>query len=261
MDRVIYDHNPLFEVVAQLQFPTILSIGVDIPAKFQELVRRSFPLVEIKHAINVNVDVALGEAKSHSKTFYEFLSEDKAFKIVLGDDFIALSTSQYRHWEDFSNQLKLAIDALGAVYDVQFFTRIGLRYVDIIDRAHLNLKEIPWAELLRPSLLGILSEEFGADDQIKIESMVTNFSLDGGNVKCTFNCGLPNPDILNDDQRKSAENGNLIVLDTDFFSPEGNTNAADAFSSLATYNKCTRNAFRWAIKEHLHKALGPQAPK
>ena len=41
--RVHYDKPQLAEVICQLRFPTILSIGSTDPAQFQEAVRADFP--------------------------------------------------------------------------------------------------------------------------------------------------------------------------------------------------------------------------
>ena len=42
-DRCQYARSPLVEVICQLRFPSILSIGAKGPAEFQEAVRREFP--------------------------------------------------------------------------------------------------------------------------------------------------------------------------------------------------------------------------
>ena len=42
-ERYHYARSPLVEVICQLRFPTILSIGANEPAAFQEAVRRDFP--------------------------------------------------------------------------------------------------------------------------------------------------------------------------------------------------------------------------
>ena len=41
--RHSYANSPLIEVICQLRFPTILSIGSTVPAQFQEAVRDEFP--------------------------------------------------------------------------------------------------------------------------------------------------------------------------------------------------------------------------
>ena len=41
--RQIYQRNPLAEVICQLRFPEILSIGANLPVDFQEAIRDEFP--------------------------------------------------------------------------------------------------------------------------------------------------------------------------------------------------------------------------
>ena len=42
-ERYQYARAPLLEVICQLRFPTILSIGAKEPAEFQEAIRKDFP--------------------------------------------------------------------------------------------------------------------------------------------------------------------------------------------------------------------------
>jgi uncharacterized protein (TIGR04255 family) len=44
--RVIYDKNPLTEVISQLRFPTVLAIEAEIPAAFQERIRFDYPMFD-----------------------------------------------------------------------------------------------------------------------------------------------------------------------------------------------------------------------
>ena len=57
--RVKYQKCPLLEVKYQLNFPTILSIDAEEPAKFQELIRSDFPNYKMQRAreseIRVNI--------------------------------------------------------------------------------------------------------------------------------------------------------------------------------------------------------------
>ncbi|HQU44113.1 MAG TPA: TIGR04255 family protein, partial [Pirellulales bacterium] len=41
--RVIYGKNPLEVVICQLRFPPILRIGAELPAEFQERIRKDYP--------------------------------------------------------------------------------------------------------------------------------------------------------------------------------------------------------------------------
>src|SRR5713226_162290 len=44
--RVIYDRNPLEEVVCQVKFPPILKIDSAAPAAFQDEIRGTYPLLQ-----------------------------------------------------------------------------------------------------------------------------------------------------------------------------------------------------------------------
>ena len=41
--RCLYRRNQLVEVICQLRFPEILSIGTQVPDAFQEAIRDAFP--------------------------------------------------------------------------------------------------------------------------------------------------------------------------------------------------------------------------
>lgn len=255
--RVIYDRNPIFEVVAQLRYPVVLQIGLEQPVKFQEVVRKAFPFLDLGQSISLNLNIESGKETRQAKSFYEFYSLDKSFKITLTDEFVALTAKKYTKWEDFSNLATLMVDGIDAAYGIPFFTRVGLRYIDLVDRLALGLAGENWSSLIRPSLLGIISDL--GDDSFFIKNYLTNFLIVGDDFQCSFNAGLPNLDMLDEARRKSAETGNLFVLDTDFSGLEGIINAEDAIATLGKFNKYTRNAFRWAIQDQLHQALGPNA--
>ena len=53
-----------------------------------------------------------------------------------------------------------AIRALKDIYEPAFYSRIGLRYVDSVDRAALGMQNTPWSELLNQVILGELAEHF-----------------------------------------------------------------------------------------------------
>jgi hypothetical protein len=50
-ERVIYDVNPLEEVICQLRFPPILKIDEATLADFQECVRNSYPFYTVSNPL------------------------------------------------------------------------------------------------------------------------------------------------------------------------------------------------------------------
>lgn len=104
--RVIYDKNPLAEVICQLRFPRILRIDADLPAAFQEQIRSAFPNFSQSPAIELGKlpqDLArlvgLEKALGSGQQSYQFSSADAAWKVTLTSQFLALTTTKYQRWE------------------------------------------------------------------------------------------------------------------------------------------------------------------
>ena len=51
--RVLYELNPLHEVICQLRFPPVLRIETEVPSGFQERIRASFPYYEAKPSLKL----------------------------------------------------------------------------------------------------------------------------------------------------------------------------------------------------------------
>lgn len=51
--RVIYEINPLDEVICQLRFPPVLKIDTEVPAGFQEQIRDDYPFYESKSPLRL----------------------------------------------------------------------------------------------------------------------------------------------------------------------------------------------------------------
>ena len=155
--RVIYQENPLVEVICQLRFPLLLRIDTEPPADFQEALREEYPKLKVEKSLGINISVQ-GNIPPPGPTGlkYEFASEedDPIWKVVLANNFLALTTQRYQRWEEFRERLEKLITTLVEIYRPNFFTRIGLRYQDLIVRSKLGLKDYSWTDLLEPPHCG-----------------------------------------------------------------------------------------------------------
>ena len=163
-DSCRYANAPLREVICQLRFPAILSIGSNEPADFQEAIRQEFPIYAAKQEVAPPRLVGVGAPNARLETppaitNYNFISADNLWKINLTKDFIALSTLRYTSWREFAAQLDKPLAAFIRIYRPAFFERIGLRYVNILSRQKLGLEGTPWRDLLQPAYLSVLDEE------------------------------------------------------------------------------------------------------
>ena len=254
--RVIYKKNPLKEVICQLSYPAILRIDSETPAEFQERIRDRFPhfIEGNERTLSIQLPKELIQAidkLSFTNRSHQFISEDKNWTFILTREFIALTTKSYITWEDFKERLKLPFQAFMDIYEPRFFSRIGLRYKDIIDRKELNLQDKPWSDLLQPSIAGELSDPHIASLIEKCANQLTIKIDDSGSI-ILLNHGLIN-------KIGDSEQGFSYLIDSDFINSE-KTEVKDVTNRLDGFNRFSGKLFRWAITPILHEALEPIDP-
>lgn len=257
-DRVVYRRNPLIEVICQLRFPPVLRIQAEAPAAFQEKIRSEYPLFsekfpEVNLEIPPGVPLALGELMKgnfprRKLIGYDFASSDEKWKVSLTRDFLSLSTSHYTRWEDFREHLEAPLQALIGIYAPAFFTRVGLRYQDLIQRSSLGLPQTTrWSELIRPHIAGVhgVPELEGSVEESMGQMLISLPEFKG---KVRINYGIV---------RTVESDEKCFLIDGDYYTEERTkTNAVDGI--LSYFNKQSGRLFRWCIEAKLHNAMEPQ---
>jgi|MTBAKSStandDraft_2_1061841.scaffolds.fasta_scaffold14124_3 uncharacterized protein (TIGR04255 family) len=255
-NRFIYLKNPLDEVISQLRFPPILSIEKDTPYEFQEKIRAYFPefeeLEEIQFPVQAqNIDevpsALLDLARqTRKKKNFAFLSENRRWKINLSRDFISISTLEYSRWEDFLGKFSHAVENLLEIYNPPYYSRIGLRYRNKIDRSSLNLHDVRWEFLLKEQVLGFLGYE---DFEKRTDEFQSTTVLDLHEI---------NSKVRIHTELIDGKNGEKVfMIDNDFFTNE-KTNTDQALIKLNAFHKHTGPLFRMCFTEKLHEALEPK---
>lgn len=257
--RVIYKKNPLDRVICQLRFPPILRIDTEVPADFQEAIRKDFPgfcekeesalLLPNRVQKEIPTDILRQMVPGETKN-YEFSSDDGAWTVNLTRTFLALTARKYRRREEFRQQLTGPLKALKDIYQPALFSRIGLRYVDIIRRSELGLDDRPWDELLRPHVLGILSSTDDAVGRsIKAFEAKTECQLDDGSSMARIVTALV---------EGGDESEQCFMIDTDFYTTQ-KTPISDVQDRLDYFHVRASRLIQWFITERLHEAMEPQA--
>ena len=252
-ERVIYERNPLIEVVCQLRYPTILKIAHQDPVEFQDEIRFQYPLFEsnqqhipseIKKAVQ-----QFGLPLPGEQT-YSFKSEDKQWELSITKDFIALKTSAYQRYEEFENRLQEAVEIFEHIYKPSFYTRIGLRYQNLIIPSKLKISDVFWSELISKEICAELYEPILASS---IHGIIKNLVLEIEYGKVNFKHGL----LMVKDTEKSEEEM-AYLLDSDFYTESKIEKDENVWKILKYFNKSARNLFRWSITDVLHNAMEPQ---
>lgn len=253
--RVIYHKSPLVEVICQFRFPSILSIETELPTKFQESIKDNYPFFNEKVEVQVKIFddlvnklpeiVNISPATIKNKN-YEFISGDDKWKINLTSNFLSLSTINYSRWEEFYKHLDIAYSAFLVIYKPPFFTRIGLRYRDIIRRSHLGLEASSWDELLEPYMLGLLTAPLIKDATLNINH-ISEISLEN---ECIVRIASG---IIHD---LGTREDNFIV-DSDFFTTK-KIDIGNSIDILNFFNTQGSRLIQWSITQKLHDAMEPE---
>lgn len=252
-ERVIYRRNPLVEVVCQLRFPPILKISHQEPVEFQDEIRSQYPLLEtskvslpvelLNIAQQLNVTLPLD-------TSYNFKSEDKRWSLSITKDFISLATSSYERYEQFKERFEIALKVFEKIYSPSFYTRLGLRYQDLILRSKLEVTNKQWSELIARH---IASELHDPDFSSSIQAIMKSLILEIDNGSITLRHGLVKVGSPPDSQEETA-----YLLDADFYTDQKIGRDENVCNIMDQFNRTAGNLFRWSITDTLHHAMQPQ---
>jgi len=255
--RITYKKNVLDRVICQLRFRPILKIETTIPAEFQEKIRKKFPIYRDKSEFKIQVDskeidiipseIVEKIGKSPMYKNHEFSTESGDWAINLTRHFIALSTKSYTSWDNFQHQLFKIVEYLIDIYDISEFTRLGLRYINIIQRTLFNLENVEWDKLLNKELLGLMStQDYG--------EMVTSFE---SKFNINLEDGQSNLRVITQLVEEVDSREKCVKIDNDIYSVD-KYSYEDINEKLLFFNEVGTNFFFWCISERLHKAMEPE---
>lgn len=246
IERVKYGKNPLVEVIYQLRFPTILNINANDPVQFQEEIKAEYPFY--RKIVQEN-EIVVNDVKSSvtKEINHEFVSVDKKSKVNLTSSFIAVSSLSYDQWENYREKVKKIRETFERIYQPSFYTRVGLRYKDVIDRTRFGLQDKGWVDLIQPSVLGVIN----ASNQFTLKqwSMNSEFTYEGTDLatKQQLNLALKVGDSLP-----------VMVFDCDYFKM-GNLKSDSIVEISDQLHDKSSTFLRNSITEELHLAMDPQA--
>lgn len=248
-ERVHYQKTPLKNVVCQLRFPTILDIDSTIPAKFQDKIRAEFPIYKKSDSITktVKINMTSPQISSAINKRYGFFSEDKKTKIFLASNYMSMETEEYKCWENFWENLQLPLAALNNIYNPAFYTRIGIRYIDIFSKKELGIfGEESWKELINPSFLGLIGDD-KMEKFIKGENATYDLYDEESNTKMHISTGVI---------YQRLDNEQCILLDTDIYT-DIKTNISQLEERIKGFHKEANDIMRYFVTEKMEKIMEP----
>ena len=262
--RVVYEHNPLAEVVCQIRFESVGELAAEVICALKSVLsdygysgyQEEISLSFAPQVVNVDdvpqIPIVLPHVRIH-----HFVSEDESWRASICPDFLALTCLKYTKWSDFFERFIDILTCAAIVVAKAVPIRIGLRYKDVIDRETLGLTSVPWHELIAPFLLGPTMPNALANGQAASESDVDGFfsqtTLRLENSKVLLQSSL----LTTIDGQKRA-----FLIDADFYIDEDisenlTKNIEVLKCSLDSLHANASALFRRGITERLHDALHP----
>ena len=232
--REVYAENPLEEVICQLKFPAVLKISATAPVSFQDAIRGDYPWYEeqvggaaIPKEIADMLPPGLPIPRLSQQPDHRFSTESRGRSITLGQEFVAVAESNYENWSNFRKEVERAEKVLREIYVPSFYTRVGLRYRDVLIRETHGLAEVPWSKLLNPSFIGVMGDAGLSGDvqESQARSLLRIPDVNGGFVLIQHGLAVREP-----------EGTPVYLIDSDFFTNE-RCEPDDALQALDKFNK------------------------
>lgn len=254
-DRCLYRKNQLNEVICQLRFPEILTIGANAPVEFQEAIRSEYPVYSVKQELGIpKLTGTPGNPvfqKPEPVRNYLFASADGAWRVNLTSKFISLTCTRYASWEEFAKKLDKPLAAFIKIYQPAYFERIGLRYLNFFSRSALALENHPFRDLIAPCYLGPLGDDDVQEMQTNRCSTDCDLALKGG-CRAKIHAG---PGTVKFNGKADPEL--KFIFDLDLYMP-GNLPVNYSAGALQTLHSQAYPIFRGAISDLLHNAMEPE---
>jgi uncharacterized protein (TIGR04255 family) len=231
--REHYARNFIRQAVCELRFPTIFEIDDKRPpAAFWNAVRRVFQTHDLINKVN------LGPAKVEHGSAHRFTSPKGRWTAVLRSSSVSLETSQYSSFEDFEQNLRVIVNAASQMIDSEFYTRIGLRYINLLPTGDEGVDGWVNPVLVAPLVTGVLGDSSEFAGQVR------------GNTACG---GYYFQHGFGVDQAVNSSKG--YVLDFDFYCDD--VPVAKAWETIGVLHSEEHSLFRWALgskaQAHLQK--------
>ncbi len=126
-------NSPLVLVLCQVRISTVLNISSYIPG-IQDILRKNgFPIFVGGEIVEFSVQAQSDDpVQQRKQAHWEFRTSKEDWSIIVGKSAIVVQTTAYSNFENFLENLSVALDAVGTTVGDLLVERVGLRYVDAI---------------------------------------------------------------------------------------------------------------------------------
>lgn len=124
-----YRRNFLQQTVCELRFPTLMGLADSRPPeKFANALRKAYPIYGVVSEVTVNI----GTPQHAASLAHQFKTANGHWAVSLKSSVLSLETTRYTSFEELLSRLNMVLEAALPVIDSDFFTRVGLRYINLV---------------------------------------------------------------------------------------------------------------------------------
>jgi uncharacterized protein (TIGR04255 family) len=244
---------PLVRVIAQVRFPTILSIGEShFVAAFQEEIREKYPILQPEQARNLVIGSQ--GLESTSTMIWRFIDKTEKWRISLTSNFVAVETTDYLSRTDFLQRFKEILIATNVHIKPQVLERMGLRYIArLVDE---DVKQL--TEFVRPEVSGVLSSEIAMYAEQSISDSFFTLPDQSGQIHSRW--GQLPPNLTIDPTAIEPIDKPSWILDLDMFTlPFSEIRAFEVekiMEDAGNFAARLYTFFRWAVTPSFLRRFG-----
>jgi uncharacterized protein (TIGR04255 family) len=228
-----FKNNLIRQVVCELRFPTLYELeGPRPPSQFAHALRKEYPNQGTVNSVNLSA-AGVAQTQGHS-----FQSKRNHWTVTLRAAAISLETTKYDSFAELYDRLAFLLKAAESVIDTDFFTRVGIRYINSVP---FNINSI--TEWVNPLLVGALGSGIYGD-AMEHSGRVVGSTATGGSYLLQHGLGI-NPNA------RARE----YVLDFDF--SQEDVPFSEALKVASELHEQEYAMFIWALGEKAKGYLGP----
>lgn len=235
-----YASNFLQQVVCELRFPTLFELDTAKPPEaFARALRKAYP-----HHGHMIQEVNINGGEVSRAHVHVFKSKALDWTITLRSSALTIETTRYESFEKLIERIQVLLDESGKIIDSDFFTRVGLRYINTIPFDGTKLDSLRgW---IRDDFVGVLiNEDLGLVHEFS--SRISGSAEFGGYL------------LQHGVSTNPATNRPEYLLDFDFW--RENVEIVDILDTLKVLHDHEFSMFSWAIGDAARDHLGPSIYK
>lgn len=242
-----YKRNFITDVICRVDFPEIPKLKKEEPIEFYEKIRTLFKRYEKSVSAQLRVEEFKGISIQEQAHKWKFFNKEKDKKITLSHNCLSFEFFKYSEFNEFKEIWEMVYNSLLDVYKIEFFDRLGLRYINNIDIK--KGKPLSWDGLINKYLTSHLKSFPDLKPDVIRSMHKIIFNKDG--IKINLSYGIWNDDFPSSLSKKQ------FILDYDCYI-DFMIEPSEVNTKISEFIKIIYDLFEICIDYKLREIMGEE---